>query len=175
MYHIKKNTSSFSIWWQPHVTKSYDIIMVQLSVNIWELRKTAAGCLERNAVPFWSYKGFLAAQQCWVCFLTFFISNVFYWVKVVNCRPVQHPDSSNMKPCCCNKCSTWLLSCWNMQGHTWKRHSLDRKPVFAFQHWWCLFRCASCQFHRHWRTPVPSEIESFEVSADKKLDGPSAL
>lgn len=34
----------------------------------------------------------------------------FYWVKVVNCRPVQHPDSSNMKPCCCNKCIKHYLA-----------------------------------------------------------------
>ena len=23
------------------------------------------------------------------------------------------------------------------------------KPIYTFQHWWCLFRCASCQFHQH--------------------------
>ena len=41
------------------------------------------------------------------------------------------------------------------------------------QHWWCLSRCAGCQFHGHQRTPIRDA--GFELSADTKPDGPSPL
>ncbi len=35
--------------------------------------------------------------------------NVLYRWKIWTAgRPIQHPDSSTMKPCCCNSCSMWF-------------------------------------------------------------------
>ncbi len=36
-----------------------------------------------------------------------------------------HPDFSTTKPCCCNRCSGFALSCWNAQGLPWNRCHLE--------------------------------------------------
>ena len=35
------------------------------------------------------------------------------------------------------------------------------KPVYTFQYWWYLSRCASCQIHRYKCTPIPSEMHLY--------------
>lgn len=49
----------------------------------------------------------------------------------------------------------------------------------SLKHWFIfifsLSICASCQFHQHPWTSVPSEMQDFKLNAGAKLDGPSPL
>ncbi len=41
-------------------------------------------------------------------------------------RPIQRPDSSTMKPCCCKAAVCgFALSCWNTHGLPWNRRRLE--------------------------------------------------
>ncbi len=71
-----------------------------------------------NLVPFLPDIGFQLLKSSWSS-LTYFsfndVPNVLYRWKIWTAgRPIQHPDSSTTKPCCCNSCSMWFaLSFWN--------------------------------------------------------------
>ncbi len=74
-----------------------------------------------NLVPFLPDIGFQLLKSLWSS-LTYFsfndAPNVLYRWKIWTAgRSIQHPDSSTMKPCCCNSCSMWfciyMVSCWN--------------------------------------------------------------
>ena len=78
---------------------------------------------------------------------------------------VQHLDSSPTKPCSCDGCSQWfsivllkyarppLKDVVCLGGY------LVLKPLCTFQYWCCLSRCVSSSHHRHWRSPIPSEMQ----------------
>ena len=98
---------------------------------------------KRNVVPFLSDRGFLGLLCC--------ILNVFRWWNIWTAgRSVQQLDSSTMKPCCCKRCRMWF----NFVLLKYARPSLKKgadvalKPVYTFQHWWSLSRCAAFQLHR---------------------------
>ncbi len=62
-----------------------------------------------NLFPF---PGFQLLKSSWSS-LTYFsfndAPNVLYRWKIWTAgRPIQHPDSSTTKPCCCNSCSMWF-------------------------------------------------------------------
>ncbi len=65
-----------------------------------------------NLVPFLPDIGFQLLKSLWSS-LTYFsfndAPNVLYRWKIWTAgRPIQHPDSSTTKPCCCNSCSMWF-------------------------------------------------------------------
>ncbi len=65
-----------------------------------------------NLVPFLLDIGFQLLKSLWFS-LTYFkfinAPNVLYRWKIWTAgRSIQHPDSSTMKPCCCNSCSMWF-------------------------------------------------------------------
>ncbi len=65
-----------------------------------------------NLVPFLSDIGLQLLKSLWSS-LTYFsfndAPNVLYKWKIWTAgRPIQHPDSSTTKPCCCNSCSMWF-------------------------------------------------------------------
>ncbi len=76
-----------------------------------------------NSVPFLSYISFQLLKSSWSS-LTYFlfndVPNVLYRWKIWTAgRPIQHPDSSTTKPCCCNSCSMWfciVLLKWTSSG-----------------------------------------------------------
>ncbi len=60
------------------------------------------------------FTGFLCFQllkSSWSSLTNFSFNdapNVLYRWKIWTARPIQHPDSSTTKPCCCNSCSMWF-------------------------------------------------------------------
>ncbi len=84
-----------------------------------------------NLVPFLSDTGFQLLKSSWSSLAYFSFNaapNVVYSWKIWTAgRPVQHPDSSTMKPCYCNSLQYigFALSCWNTQGLPWNRHRLE--------------------------------------------------
>ncbi len=65
-----------------------------------------------NLVPFLPDIGFQLLKSLWLS-LTYFsfndAPNVLYRWKIWTAgRPIQHPDSSTEKPCCCNSYSMWF-------------------------------------------------------------------
>ncbi len=97
-----------------------------------------------NLVPFLPDIGFQLLKSLWSS-LTYFLfndaPNVLYRWKIWTAgRPIQHLDSSTMKPCCCNSCSMWF--CIVLLKYT--RSSLKYtssggehvglKPFYTFQH-----------------------------------------
>ncbi len=79
-----------------------------------------------NLVPFLPDIGFQLLKSLWSS-LTYFsyndAPNVLYRWKIWTAgRPIQHPDSSTTKPCCCN---SFALSCWNTPGLPWNRRRLE--------------------------------------------------
>ncbi len=72
-----------------------------------------------NLVPFLPDIGFQLLKSSWSS-LTYFsftdAPNVLYrWTIWTAGRPIQHPDSSTTKPCCCNSSAVcgFALFCWN--------------------------------------------------------------
>lgn len=61
-------------------------------------------------------------------------------------------------------------SCWDILCFLKKLQVL----LLCISPWCCLSRCASSQIHRH-QYHIPSEIQSFELSADNKLGGASYI
>ncbi len=62
-----------------------------------------------NLVPFLPGIGFQLLKSLWSYFYFNDAPNIFYWCKIWTAsRPIQHPDSSSMKPCCCISCSMWF-------------------------------------------------------------------
>ncbi len=65
-----------------------------------------------NLVPFLPDIGFQLLKNLWSSLTYFFFNdapNVLYrWKIWTTGRPIQHPDSSFTKPCCCNSCSVWF-------------------------------------------------------------------
>ena len=162
---LRKMYGIFFNWWQQHVSKRlgqghvHHCISSSLkwqSVYVWELRRPVAGVGEEFC-RFCVWYRILATQPSWVFFVIFFVSwstKCFLLVKGLAAgRPVQQPDSSIIKPCCCNRCRMWFIIVFLK----YTRPSLKKmlpgckqiKPVYTFQHWWCLSRCASWPFHRH--------------------------
>ncbi len=84
-----------------------------------------------NLAPFLPDIGFHLLKSLWSS-LTYFsfndAPNVLYRWKIWTAgRPIQHPDSSTTKSCCCHSCSMWFaLSCWNTPGLPWNRRHLER-------------------------------------------------
>ena len=75
-----------------------------------------------NLVPFFPDVGFQLLKSSRLS-LTYFPFNdapnvLCRWKIWTADRPIQHLDSSLMKPCCCN-------SCWNTQGLPWNRRHLE--------------------------------------------------
>lgn len=63
------------------------------------------------------------------------------------------PESSTIKPYCSNSYRMqFTVACWKMQALPWKRCFRE-----ALMH-----SCASCQFHRHQCTSIPSALQAFE-------------
>ncbi len=64
-----------------------------------------------NLVPFLPYIGFQLLKSLWLSMMYLSFNdapNVLYRWKIWTAgRPIQHPDSSTTKPCCCNSCSMW--------------------------------------------------------------------
>ncbi len=65
-----------------------------------------------NLIPFLPDIVFQLLKSLWSS-LTYFsfndAPNVLYRWKIWTAgRPIQHPDSSTTKPCCCNSCSMWF-------------------------------------------------------------------
>ncbi len=69
------------------------------------------------------------------------------------------------------------LSCWKMQGLSWKRRRLDGS-ICCSRTWiylsalMSLSRCVSCPCHTHSCNPIPSEMQASERSADNNLGCP---
>ncbi len=65
-----------------------------------------------DLVPFLPDIGFQLLKSSWssVTYISFNdAANVLYrWRIWTAGRPIQHPDSSTTKPCCCNSCSMWF-------------------------------------------------------------------
>ncbi len=62
----------------------------------------------------------------------------------------------------------FALSCWNTQGLPWNTRRLEgsiccSKTLYTFQHSQCLPKHASCPYHMHLCTPIPSEMLAFEL------------
>ncbi len=90
-------------------------------VSVWRTGHRGYESLEFwcwNLVPFLSDIGFQLLKSSWLSLTYFSLNdapNVLYRWKIWTAgRPIQHPDSSTTKPCCCNSYSMWFaLSCWN--------------------------------------------------------------
>ncbi len=67
-----------------------------------------------NLVPFLPGLGFQLLKSSWSSLMYFSFNdapNVLYRWKIWTAdRPIQQPDSSTTKPCCCNSCSMWFPS-----------------------------------------------------------------
>ncbi len=87
-----------------------------------------------NLVPFLPDIGFQLLKSLWLSLMYFSFNdapNVLYKWKIWTAgRSIQHPDSSTMKPCCCNCCS-FALSCCNTQGIPWNRCHLEGSICFS--------------------------------------------
>ncbi len=68
--------------------------------DVWASRLWVSGVLFWNLVPFLPDKGFQLLKSLW--------SSLMYFSFNDAGRPIQHPDSSATKPCCCNSCSMWF-------------------------------------------------------------------
>ncbi len=101
--------------------------------------------VEFGPPPFLPDIDFQLLKSSW-SYLTYFLfngaPNVLYRWKIWTAgRPIQHPDSSTTKPCCCNCCSVWFcIVLLNTQGLPWNRNVIWRgayvalKPLYTFQH-----------------------------------------
>ncbi len=121
-----------------------------------------------NLVPIWTDIGFQLLKSLWSS-LTYFsfndVLNILYrWKNWTAGRPIQHPDSSTMKPCHCNAAVCgFTLSCWNTRrlegsiccSKTFIYHS-------AFFQW--LPKHGSCPYRMHVCTSIPSETLAFELN-----------
>ncbi len=94
-----------------------------------------------NLVPFLSDKGFQLLKSLWLSLMYFSFNDaqhvLYSWKMWTAGRPIQHPDSSTTKTCCCNSCSMWLfpLSCWNT--HHLERSICCFKPyiyIYIYTH-----------------------------------------
>ncbi len=98
-----------------------------------------------NLVPILPDIGFQLLKSLWSS-LTYFLfndaPNVLYRWKIWTAgRPIQHPDCSTTKSCCCNSCSMWffivllkytsraLLSFFYMCGHIVERNVMSRRTT----------------------------------------------
>ncbi len=113
-----------------------------------------------NLVPFLPDIRFQLLKSLWSS-LTFYFSfndapNVLYrWKIWMAGRPIQHSDSSTMKPCCCNSCS--------MHPRT------IRDAVFWTECWWHTGRSPSSLA---WRTRCPwfpTIMSKFDLSDQRTL------
>ncbi len=71
-----------------------------------------------NLVPFLPHISFQLLKSLWSSLMYFSFNdgpNVLYRWKIWTAgRPIQHPDSSTTKPCCCNSFSMWFcIVLWN--------------------------------------------------------------
>ncbi len=99
--------------------------------DVWASKLWVSGVSVLEFCPIFAWYRFPAAEEFVVVFDIFSYSvapNVLYRQKIWTAgRPIQHPDSSTTKPCCCNSCSMWFcMSCWNTQGLPWNRRRLER-------------------------------------------------
>ena len=62
------------------------------------------------------------------------------------------PGSSIKKPCCGHRIPE--------EGVVRMGADVALKPVYTFQHWWSISRCAGFKFHRHKYPPIPSEMQA---------------
>ncbi len=80
--------------------------------------------------------GFQLLKSLWSS-LTYFsfnnAPNVLYRWKIWTAgRPIQHPDSSTTKPCCCNSCCIWFcIVLLNTQGLPWNRRRMEGSICFS--------------------------------------------
>ncbi len=99
-----------------------------------------------NLVPFLPDIGFQLLKSLWSS-LTYFLfndaPNVLYRRKIWAAgRPIQHPDSSTTKSCCCNSCSMWFCIGFASEIHKafpeidviWRGAYVALKPLYTFQH-----------------------------------------
>ncbi len=120
-------------------------------------------------------------------------------MKDLNCRQgIQHPDSSTMKPCCCNNCSGFALSCWNrrcLEGSiccsktfyipfsihsafqnmqaahticTYAPHTI-RDAGFWTERWWHSGRSPSSLARRTQRPWFPTRMSNLDLSDHRTL------
>ncbi len=114
-------------------------------------------------VPFLPDIGFQLLKSLWSS-LTYFlfndVPNVLYRWKIWTAgRPIQHPDSSTMKPCCCNSCSMWFCivllkytECFRfrMQRHDWSSMS-PKEPMLHLSSSHCTgYQWQLASSSRHW-------------------------
>ncbi len=83
-----------------------------------------------NLVSFLPDIGVQLLKSSWLS-LTYFSFNdapnvLCRWKIWTAGRPIQQPDSSTTKPCCCNSCSMWFyIVLLNTQGFPWNRRRLE--------------------------------------------------
>lgn len=133
---------------------------------VWELR---------NAVPFFSYWGLwpLDSPRSSVSFISWG-TKCFQLGKCLNCRQASsHPDSSTMKPCCCNRCSKHVASnCLTKMCKGFPEKDLDGRICSKT----CKYLSASMLPFQMCKVPIPQALmQTLELSADNKSHGPSPL
>ena len=130
--------------------------------------------------PILAYIGLQLLKSSWAYFSFSDAPNVLCRWKIWTAgRPVQHLDSSQMKPCCCNSCSMrffFLLSCWNTQGLPWNRHHLEgtsccSKTLIYLSAFIVPSKHGSCPDSMYFCTSIPSEMLTLELKADNMLEG----
>ncbi len=91
-----------------------------------------------NLVPFLPDIGFQLLKSLWSSFTYFSFNdapNVLYRWKIWTVgRPIHHPDSSTMKPCCCNSCSMWfciVLLKYTEIDVVWRGAYVALKPLYT--------------------------------------------
>ncbi len=115
-----------------------------------------------NLVPFLPDIGFQLLKSSWSS-LTYFsfndAPNVLYRWKIWTAgRPIQHPDSSTTKPCCCNTWSMWFC--------IYSSKTFIYLSAFMVPSKTCKLSIPYALMH-----PIPSEMLAFELNADNMLEG----
>ncbi len=91
-----------------------------------------------NLVPFLPDIGFQLLKSLWSSLMYFSfndVTNVLYRWKIWTAgRPIQHQDSSTMKPCCCNSCSMWFCIVLMKYTFVWRGEYVALKPLYTFQY-----------------------------------------
>lgn len=133
-------------------------------------RRTVPGAYREDYCPILAWHEIL---QSWVFSVLFCIQeapNVFNWWKAWTAgRPVQQPNSSTVKPCCCQRCSM-QFSIVLLRYETPSLKKTSSGWEHAAQYWLCR-----CSFYRHLCTTLSSVMQAVELSTDNKLEGPFSL
>ncbi len=133
-----------------------------------------------NLVPFLPDIGFQVLKSVWSS-LTYFsfndASNALWWIWTASGQfstetLILRSHAVVIAAVCVLHCPIEIHKAFPEIDVTWRGAYVALQPLYTFQHSECLPKHASCQYHLHLCTPIPSEMLAFELNAD---DTPSVI